>query len=162
MRTFILTLVSTLAAVISLHAQQTIFFRDLPPGDRLVVRMVSGGCYFFDSYELTFTHDSDYTVLIAAIEPDRSSDATGSDTRIILGHLTLTPSEIESLDDFFALCRDNPRQFHGTDFDRVRIAQMRNGTPVATEYFDVVDRKGFADPRATTPLGLVARVEEEK
>jgi hypothetical protein len=109
-------------------------FSKLKQGDTLIVRYHTSGCFHAATHELTFRRASELTVSIVQVPRDaaRSDIVTTQTSRVNLGTLTLSKSDVAGLDRLMEFYRSKHDSFC-TTVDDLTFTQQREGNTVATE-----------------------------
>ncbi|HVZ41072.1 MAG TPA: hypothetical protein VHI13_17450 [Candidatus Kapabacteria bacterium] len=159
----VLALVFMPAAPCSVAAQTSgarpISFRQLPPGDAIVVRYLSSGCFHRVAYQFEFRHDSNYTVDVSPINA-RADDAQASDEASSQCTLALSDADITGLERLLTFYRtvEDPTC---TTVDRIECRQVSGSAVKSVERFidGTCESNGLAD--VVTFMSLAARCRRE-
>ncbi|MBS1914195.1 MAG: hypothetical protein JST22_19560 [Bacteroidetes bacterium] len=155
----VLALMFMPAAICSVAAQtpgaRQISLRQLPPGDVIVVRYLSIGCFHRVAYQFEFRHDSNYAVDVSPLNA-RADDAQASDEGLSGCTLALSDADVAGLDRLLAFYR-NVEDPTCTTVDRIECRQVSGSAVKAVELFidGTCESNGLAD--VVTFMSLAAR-----
>src|SRR4029434_4743305 len=111
-------------------------FSKLKPGDTLVVRFHTSGCFHDATHEFTFRRALELTVSVVLVQFPRDAARPGVVTtqtnRVELGTLRLSKSAVAGLDRLMEFYRSKHDSFC-TTIDHISFTQQRAGKTVATE-----------------------------
>jgi hypothetical protein len=154
-------------------------FSKLPATDTLQVLFASQGCFGGSAYEFNFRHGSKNTVAVASgwrnlLVENKSFWGTLTDIPNLfflkkrkqqkdrnLGHVTLTESDLNGLDELLRVYR-SIRRDNCTSTDTIEISQIHDGKIIAMEKFIDKSCDLYYLKNVTTFPAIARRLDKNK